>query len=308
MFRHLCVCAICALIAPTKKCSACAAPLPPSYKPTFGEWLTSTFFASLWLPKQVILIPSPWLESFPVAALVHTLELGSAGATKELMQCHIEVMSLLGTIPVHGASTYTPNSVLNTPMPTSPTSPESQSSTDTDSSSNSPKSSVPSSSSSTTSSSTSSSSTSNKVFSPMEAAERATMILGGAPQPTCPNAPIGRRRLVLCVRDDPLTTEGQKAAEQIPSTYALSVNGELERLTGYSREEMRARVGSIGWRMKLLYRLTSLALMGIQDTYHMECNILTKWGFAMRVRLYGSARTIRGYRTSTMFWVPLPIP
>jgi hypothetical protein len=48
---------------------------------------------------------------------------------------------------------------------------------------------------------------------------------------------LGRRRLVYCVRDDPLTTEGQSVANSMPSTYVLSVNAEMERLVGFSREE-----------------------------------------------------------------------
>jgi hypothetical protein len=54
---------------------SCQAPLTVAEKSSFGDWLTAKFFSSLWLNKKVVLAKSPTLDTFPVAAIVSTIEI-----------------------------------------------------------------------------------------------------------------------------------------------------------------------------------------------------------------------------------------
>jgi hypothetical protein len=58
------------------------------------------------------------------------------------------------------------------------------------------------------------------------------------------------RRGVLCLRDDMYPTNHQRTP---PPIYALSTSDELERLLGYSRDDIAVRTRSVGWRMTILY-------------------------------------------------------
>jgi hypothetical protein len=47
------------IVSPTRQCPKCVVPPGESYRPSFGDWLTHSFFASMWLPKRMLFYSRP---------------------------------------------------------------------------------------------------------------------------------------------------------------------------------------------------------------------------------------------------------
>jgi len=101
-----------------------------------------------------------------------------------------------------------------------------------------------------------------------------------------------------------------------PKIRLVTINDELERLLGYSREEFRQQLQSVGWKADLRFvnaeeasefiRLQHQCTTGAIPQFSIVAHVLTKWNAVLRVLIWSRCWRMNGYRTTAVFLVPNP--
>lgn len=98
------------------------------------------------------------------------------------------------------------------------------------------------------------------------------------------------------------TTSSSDLWQSAPS-LVFSMNRDLERLIGWSPEEMAKRARTVGWRTDIViadpneytqvWKHTMRAIAGVASTWHARASILTKWGGIIKCLVTHAAHLIR---------------
>jgi hypothetical protein len=278
------------MVSPTKQCESCSSgafftpqasnsstvttlrstTLKHQQQPTFADWYLRTFWATFWLSRNVFMIPSSTLQSIPIAGFCWTVNLahrqymeadGTTANCDELHDYHHRLVKQIvpsSSLAAMAAMTSASIAAL-IPSPSSPSSPST----------------LPSTSSSTMDQKNSNNPSTmddlkSSPRSPLLPSSPTSPIVGGASLSSIfsreSSNVIGRGVSGRQLLNDLLPVTGWNMSQR--STWAVSMNDELERLLGYSHAEMASRVRANGWTSDICKLLQSHLC-----SLHLTCDI-----------------------------------